>query len=297
MKISAYLLIPALVVMAVFPAYALKINGYDPARHDRFISGYPEAPVLNQKFFAAGYDWSGVGWDAGNANRSIALISPLHFVCANHNKIPPGNAVTFLNRDGHLKSYTVAGYSTFSYNDADGGKHVADLALGRLKNPVKPVDNIAYYSVLNADNAEVSGFNGDWYIGKEIISYGETARAGINTIYSFGFITTNKTHSPDNRTFSAISDFHPGLTAQFPDEAGFAGGDSGSLSFLVWNNRLTVIGTHFSAGKDGALQYNADAFLPYYLPDLNSAMKDSGYSVSTVIIDPDPSSLLFFRLE
>jgi len=58
-------------VMIIPAVYALEINGYAPARHDRFISGYPDNPVANPDFFAAGYDWSGVGWGGGKANRRL----------------------------------------------------------------------------------------------------------------------------------------------------------------------------------------------------------------------------------
>jgi len=265
---------------------ALEINGYTPARHDRFISGYPEHPVANPDFFAAGYDWSGTGWDAANANRSVALISPLHFVCSRHYEVPVGGTVSFVNRDGLVKSYTVAGYSIFPSDDGGGVRHVADLALGRLSRPVEAADKIGYYPVLYAEPAATTGSAWNRYVGREVIYYGETARAGINTIYALAFITTNKTNIPDNRTFGAVSDSHPGAGARFPDETGFSGGDSGGPSFLVWNGRLTLIGTHFSIAKDAGRQYNVDSFLPYYLPQLNTAMNGSGYTVSTIEADP-----------
>ncbi|MDD5728411.1 MAG: PEP-CTERM sorting domain-containing protein [Victivallales bacterium] len=294
MKIFVYLSISAAVLAAVPSAHALQINGYDSGRHDRFISGYSGDPVANPDFFAAGYDWSGVGWDAANDSRSIALVSPLHFVCAHHYEIPTGNTVTFLNRDGELKSYTIAGYSNFSFTDSDGA-HVSDLSLGRLSVAVAEADNIAYYPVLNADNESTPAFEGDWYAGKEIISYGWTARAGTNAIDSLGFVSTNSTQDPDNLTFSAVSDFHSG-SSLYPDEAGLEGGDSGSPSFMVWNDQLTLMGTHFAVGSGTTLSYNVDAFLPYYIDNENSAMSGSGYALATINVVPEPSSLLYFVL-
>ncbi len=205
-------------------------------------------------------------------------------------------SVNFLNRDGQVKSYTVAGYSTFASKDGNGRTHVPDLALGKLSRPIALTDNIGWYPVLNADDSAAPGSDSAQYVGKKIISYGAKARAGINEILSFAFICTNKTQQPDNLTFSAVSDFHPGLSAQFPDETGFAGGDSGGLSFIVWKNRLVLMGTHFAVGADGPIRYNVDAFLPYYLKDIISAMNGSGYSVSTIVVDPEPSSLQFLPL-
>ena len=65
----------ALLAMLATPAPGLTINGYSTADNDRFVSGYPNAPVANtsSSFLGAGYDWSGVGWlstyDAIRASR------------------------------------------------------------------------------------------------------------------------------------------------------------------------------------------------------------------------------------
>ncbi len=275
------------------PAYGLDINGYDCARHDRFSSGYATAPVQNPSFFASGYDWSGVGWSPVNPRQSIALISAQHFVLANHWRIPEGNTVTFLNRDGLLKSYIIDGYTSFS--SGTGSTHIADLALGQLRDPIAAADNIAWYPVINADNKQTPEFEVGWYLQKEFLAYGWDARVGTNTINFFSYVNTLSGQNPDNQTLCAISDFHKTNGVLYPDEAGFIGGDSGSPSFLVWDNQLTLMATHFAISDSNPdIRVNCDSFIPYYLNDLNNAMRAQGYAATTINVIPEPLSFILF---
>jgi hypothetical protein len=248
-------------------------------------------PVSNPDFIASAYNWSGVGWDRANPERSIAMISPQHFVGANHWQIPVGNTISFLNNYGELKSYTVEGYSVLESTDKNV-THTADLVLGRLSAPIQQADNICYYSVPDADNAQTSWFDADWYIGKQIVSYGKTARAATNNIDSFAYASSWSNDESDNQTFSALFDFHKTDSASYPDEAGLEPGDSGSPSFMIWDGQITLVGTHFAINDtDPDIRINADSFVPYYISALNTAMDGSGYSVSAISVIPEPSGL------
>ncbi|MCK5491854.1 MAG: hypothetical protein KAJ14_01945 [Candidatus Omnitrophica bacterium] len=136
-----FIIILSLFVASNVFAIQIKINVYDATRHNRFLSGYSTLPVENPGFIASSYDWSGVGWDSTNSNKSVALISPQHFVCANHYRL--NENVTFLNQSGQLKTYGIDKYSTFSFTASDG-EHVSDLALGWLDSPILEIDNINY---------------------------------------------------------------------------------------------------------------------------------------------------------
>ncbi|MCK5491855.1 MAG: hypothetical protein KAJ14_01950 [Candidatus Omnitrophica bacterium] len=71
--------------------------------------------------------------------------------------------------------------------------------------------------------------------------------------------------------------------SQYADEAGLEGGDSGSPSFIVWNEQLTLMGTHFAISSDiENIRQNIDSFILYYLDDLNTAMYVSDYAVSVI---------------
>ena len=279
-----------ILVSLTFPlnAKALKINSYDPARHDRFLSGtYASSPVNNSTFYASQYDWSGVGWETSRPTRSIALISPLHFVGANHYKIPVRNSVTFFNTEGNLKSYVVDGYTTLDYSNPSGN-FVPDLVLGKLSAPVPETDNIKYYSVLDSDPGGTPGnYSNQWFKNREILSYGWAARVGRDTIDSFAFVGAHPFDDPSDLTQCFV--YQQGTTQ---DEPMGQGGDSGSPSFMAWNNKLTVLGMHYMIDDN---HRNYDPHISPYISLLNDAMTSSGYSVNTIVV-PEPSTILLLGI-
>ena len=278
-------------LMLLSRAEALEINGYDPNRNDRFLSGTfgTSNPVPNSNFIGSSYDWSGVGWQSDFTSRNVALVSPEHFVAANHWKIPEGSSVSFLNRDGQLKTYTVQKYTTFDYTDQNGA-HIPDLALGWLTQAIPDSDHVSHYSVINADNPKTPSYDTSWYAGKEIYVYGWYARAGTNTLDSFGLVKTTGTATPDNTTLCAEYDGYHGTGA--PDEAICEGWDSGGPSFIAWNGRLTVVGTHFAISDNGNLARDFDDFVPAYVNNMDLAMAGTGYSVDQIYMVPEPATVL-----
>ena len=248
-------------------SFALVIDGYSSTRHDRFSSGYPGAPVVNPDFLAASYDLSGIGWSSNASNKSVAMISPQHFVAAAHYK--PTGSLRFLNRDGELKDYSLTGVT---YSSTTFGPYTSDLVLGTLASPIPAGDEVSYYPVATADSL-------DWYIGRELYVYGKTARMGRNVIDDFAVVYTegNLDHT---MTMYYDNDASEGFS---PDEAGCQSGDSGSPTFMVWEDSLTVLGTHFAIGPSSGGVWNTfDSFIPWYVSQLNIAMEPTGYSVSTV---------------
>ena len=59
-------------------------------------------------------------------------------------------------------------------------------------------------------------------------------------------------------SLSALFDFHKTDGASYPDEAGLDPGDSGSPSFMVWDNQLTLLATRFAVNNnDPDIRINA----------------------------------------
>ena len=121
-------------------ASALQIRDYEASRHDRFTTGYPDAPVVNTNWLGVAYDFSGVGWDDSRPVRSITLISPQHFVGAWHSRVAVGGSVSFLNRLGERLSVEVAA----RFNITNGMGEVTDLYVGELARAIEPCDHIAF---------------------------------------------------------------------------------------------------------------------------------------------------------
>ncbi len=280
-----------------FQAEALIVNGYDPAVHDRFIPGtYSSNPVSNPNFFAASYDWSGVGWETWAPSRSVAMISPLHFVGANHWRIPVGNSVTFYNQLGDLKSYTVEGYSTFdeewTNDEGESWINTPDLTVGRLSGVISEMDKISHYKVLDASDYSTEWCDARWYEGKEVYAYGTSARAGTNVIDFLQNVCTSMAGplKPINLTTTAVYDTH--ATGDYYGEAGGQGGDSGSPSFIPYNGELTLMGTHFAISGDTSGTWRTyDSAIPGYLDNIDAAMISYGYKVERIYIDIFPSKL------
>src|SRR4051812_38929498 len=88
-------------------ASALDVFNYtgNETTFERFTSGFPGAPVINTGFFLNGFDLSGIGWTSGNFG--ITMITPQHFVTAEHVRPANGSTVSFVNTGGALVTYTV----------------------------------------------------------------------------------------------------------------------------------------------------------------------------------------------
>jgi hypothetical protein len=238
------------------------------ARNDRFYAGTDKA------FIGQPFDWSGVGLSSGGA--WATMISPNHFLSANHDHPAPGSTVSFYagNSPSSPKfTYTV---DSFYYQTSESGSG-SDLCLQRFTTPVDA--SIAKYPVLSLSNdAAYSGLT-NW-------TYGYPNRVGKNNIdaiddlnlVSVGFGLTRVMYY----TFDATG-------GQGPDEAYLEPGDSGGPSFAVFNNSLALLGIHFvndGPVYDGAL--SGDSFVPFYINQLDAHMT-GGQQVVTV---PEPSVLV-----
>jgi len=246
-------------------AWGLVVRSYDPGRHDRFSSGYPDSPVVNTNGYVDYYDFSGVGWHDANPARSLTLISPRHFVGATH--FPPGvgATITFHARDAQLREYTVAAQHVLT-NAA--GQNV-DLFVGELETAVTPCDHISFYPVLDLPSEAD-------YQGEPIILYGRSARAGSGTIGDFedfpgeGSIGTTRTCR-----------IHYMNAAGDGDDCHVESGDSGSPTFAMRDGTLFVVGTHSSVSSEPAVTISSDTFVPHYADQIRAILLADGYPLAT----------------
>lgn len=247
------ILFTSLLILPALSGRALFVQGYDPAVNDRFASGYPNAPVPNPspRFVGKGLDWSGVGWLPSDPKRSVALISSRHFIYPRHWAPEVGEKIAFLNRDGQVRSYTIAKLQTIELGKGGNGEPAySDAAVGTLVETVAAADHIAHYRVPNL------GPGISAYLGKKILLYGHLARIGTNEIIE-GMMLRN-----------AMSEFNYNTRGLSRGMAKSEVGDSGSPSFLVENGELLLIGSHW---KD-----DTDAMLPGLLPQLTRILAADG---------------------
>ena len=269
-------------MLVTLPSYGLTINGYNANRHERFDGGSPGASV-NTNWFAEEYDWSGVGWDQSDPRQSLTLISPRHFICANHWR--PSGTVQFRDRNGVVNNYTIDHFDTTT-TSGTWGTDTSDLVVGTLSTATSDTN---YYPLLwpTITGTEVVG---SWYVGRELIVYGQNGRAGRNIIDNFGIARES---GENNRTYAYLYDYDT-ANGFDPDEAGAVEFDSGSPGMMVWNDGLTVLGTHFLvSGSPPDVYDTIDTLAIPYLGQLDSIMTEEGYNLSVIpIIIPEPGTLI-----
>lgn len=268
------------------PLEALQIHHYDPERHLRFGEGtFPEAPLPNEYLWVKQHNFHGVGWSATTTRRGLALISPRHFVGANHFRPNVGSQVEFLGMDGQLRSYT---YSKF-YNIKNSANEETDIFIGELSADIPASHGIPLYPVLDRSELQLTG--------REILVYGRgepgprIGRGVIDTFNnSFGNAVLGSTlNDTRNYTFR----YSRALASQ--DDSYGENGDSGSPSFIVEGGLLTLSGIHsaiLQVTPSNTTTY--DSFILHYKDQINDHMAatnhrlllaplgDTGFEISTV---------------
>ncbi len=267
--------IPATLLSTAMLSHAVVTRVADVDSQNRFSSGYPgtamNPPTANTSpdFLLAGFNLSGLGWDAGNPGRSFALVTPQHFIGATHFAISNSGSLNFRG-SGSLLNYGAASTQVILNSD----NTPSDLFLGTLDTAVD-LSQITPFRVADL-GAETL------YVGQEIFVYGQTAKFGTGTISAFQDfgsdpVTAGSTLN-DSRTYNfSYTTPNP---AGSGDDAYFEGGDSGSPSFIINNGQLAITGTHsalVSSSFGGTQTFvNYDTFTPEYFDRLNAALEDGG---------------------
>ncbi len=261
------------IFLLIASVLAVEINGYTPARHDRFSSFFPSALVANtnSNFIGLGYDWSGVGWNPSNTTQSFALLGPKFFLYSDH--YLPGSTLQFLSSNGQLKSYSVLMLS----GSISG---TSDLGVGVLASPIPASDNVNYYPIL------FLGYSPDSYFAptgaNNILIYGRQGdgssngpRIGVDAVTTVanGITTTDDNVFHSGYYFGYTYDATVSPTPA--DIAHIEIGDSGSPSFFYSSDTHTLYlaGAHFAASATQAY----DTALPMMLNYVDAYMAQTGY--------------------
>ena len=273
---SLFRIIFSLTLLTATMASALTIVGYDSATNDRFSSGYPGNPVVNNSvsFLGAGYDLSGVGWNPANVTQSFAMISDQYFVYSNH--YGPGSTLDFYSpTQGTVVSYDV---SATSYHFTFNGQ-TSDFAVGKLSSALNPADGIASYPVLDLPTIQD-------YTGLPVLIYGHggsSPRLGANVVDAYGSYDLNGDTIADN--YGIGYSYH----SNQPGDSLFEGGDSSSPTFVPWHGSLALLGTHSGTTTIGSTPYSIDTFMPIYLDQVFAQGIDF-----SVVPEPSRALLLLF---
>ena len=272
--------LPACVLALNLPAAALQIRNFNPASHERLLN-FPSNPTLNPAFLNPGGnlanlpDLTGVGWSTQNTLQQFTLVSPRHFVGANHFRPAVGSVVRFLASDNSIHDYTIAATSGILNDDGS----TSDVFLGELTGDVPVTSGIRPLPYLNLATEAA-------YTGEPLVVLGQPARGGRGTagsVSDFGGDPITGGAGIKTRAFTFT--YGP---AGSVDDAKAEGGDSGSPSFAIRSGQLALVGTHTAVLSALGTTTTYDTLVPHYASRLNSAMEAQGYHLRK--ISPDATS-------
>ena len=252
----------------------LLVQGFDPARHDRFYQGPDKA------FIGEDYDFSGVARAPQTDGRSksmlwATMISDSYFLTANHivRDAVIGTNLRFYHGndpDGSFEEHTVV-----------SGQQIgnSDIWLGKLSTPV--TSQVAKYRIpamklSDALGSEIHIFglaNGE---GNPQYHWTTNMRMGRNVIHRTGTLSGKYQGAAGFQWFYGENGGGLG-----DDEAMTIGGDSGAPSFLTVGNEPTLLGVHNSV--------LTDAFVPSMIDEIKAAMVGESLSVLS-LKNPEPTT-------
>jgi len=259
--------------LGAWPAGALDIVNYSNTIHDRFTPGsYPSSPTNNPDFWFSSLDWSGVGWNVEDPRKSVAMISPMHFVAAAHFAV--GGNLSFLNGSGERMTFGISGTINGLVDPVTGSN--SDLYVGELTAPIPAASNIMSYALMSLPATND-------YVGLPLLIYGYTPQDGIGGNPAVGAkVGTN--------VFGGFAPYLGNPLFWYDQdpvtgEAYGQAGDSGSPAFTLVGSTLAVLGTHYLIGEAEGNVATFDTFAPNYLTQIGSILQADGYSL---LLIPEP---------
>ena len=260
--------------LGVAASQALVLRTFDATRHLRFL-GFPSNPTHNTQFLHSAYDFTGVGWLTTNTQRQLTMVSPLHYVGANHVRVGVGSTLRFLSSDGVIRDYTVASETTIP-NDAGNN---SDLFVGTLTAAITESDNIRFYPYLNLS----SNSNYNAYRNQPLIILGRTVLGGSGVSSSIKTVSSTTTQPTLTITSTYI------VASGSADDSYYQSGDSGGPVFINQGGIPAIVGTNSLVGSSTDSSNNVVSFtnfanfIPHYIDDLNNVMEVNGYRMTKAI--------------
>lgn len=259
-------------LLSCIHSQALEVRAYSAASHNRFIN-FTTIPAHNASFIYNAYDLTGVGWLDSDVRRQFTMISPIHFVGANHFK-PNLNSVqtlNFLDNTNEIRPRTILSQLAIS-NDAGLD---SDLLLGKIANPLESTEGISFHPYYNTSGS---------YAGFDLITLGSDGSASSGPRAGSGTVSgeTNIAVTGINSTRS-LAWVYFNATGEDNDSY-LVGGDSGSPAFIDRNGIAAIVGTNSAIGlTDAGDRINYATLIPYYATKVNASMALDGYHLTKAI--------------
>ncbi len=265
---------PLIFLILCLPVSALQLRIFNATAHNR-INNFPANPTTNPTFLnpsgnlATLPDLTGVGWNVQATVQQFTLVSPRHFVGANHFRPNVGSTLRFLARDNSIHDFTIA--ALYAIPNDDGTP--SDVFLGELTADVPATSGIRPLPYLNLATEAA-------YSGESLVVLGQPARGGrgvIGQVNDFGGDPITSGAGIKTRAFTFT--YGPLGTA---DDARAEVGDSGSPSFALRSGQAALVGTHTAVATVSGTTTTFDTLVPHYAARLNSVMEAQGYHMRKI---------------
>jgi hypothetical protein len=255
-------------------AAALELRVYSPTAHLR-MTNFPAAPQVNPTFLnptgnsATRLDLSGIGWSAQDPTKQLTLVSPRHFVGANHFRPAIGSTVRFLGTDHSLYTLTVSSITALPNEN----NSPSDLYLAEFTSELPASAPVLPLPYLNLATEAA-------YVGQNIIVAGQAARGGrgvIGSVTDFGKDPITGGANIQTRAFTFS--YAP---AGSVDDAYAQVGDSGSPSLAVRDGKAALVGTHTAVLSASSTITTYDTLVPHYAPEIDALMGTTGLRLKKI---------------
>ena len=274
-----WLAVGLFMLSALGSAEALVFGTYEPARHDRFASGFPETSATASEsgtFLMDDYDLSGIGWSLDDSRHTVTMISPRHFITARHVGIPLGGTIRFLDIGGTTHDYVIESLES-AVNDSN---EPTDLLVGTLTKDVS--SSITFYPVADFNDES------DYYDQSLLLQ-------GLGSRWGTGTIVANPSTPNDPFRTSAVGGDKPINATRFfnfnvdttdssrsQDDVYFEVGDSSGPTFIVFEGTLALVGVHAAVDGSTTLKSSVDTFVPHYLDQIDEFIAPEDYSTTRI---------------
>ena len=254
-------------------------NNSDLANNLRFDGSLttPSGLSVNENFILKDFDTTGIGYYVQDRRRQFALVSPQHFICANHFLPVNEGTIRFLGSDGVVYTYTIEKTETI-----EGSNGPTDLSLGTLKAPVDTsvISPLPYANLIGDSSYAGSGF-----------VFGKEAKAGITTFGGVSDFSGTSLTDEENINNTRMINLAYNGSLGVNDDSFLERGDSGSPSFLQINGKLALVAGNSAVIQVGTSQTALGTFVPFYVDELNALMADEGFQLTAATPTPLTTSL------
>jgi hypothetical protein len=257
---------------------AMAIDGFSSARHDRFAN--------SGSFLLAGLDLSGVARSSDANGPWATMISPIHFLSADHFHPSVGSMLTFHhdnNAAGASSTRTVVGGARLGNTD---------VWIGQLNSPIDPsvavysivgpgsyLSSIVYHVGLSASGALGPDRTTDFAVGRNVFD----VDFGLVTPVNSTTVTKSGGYIDDTMAGDLSAPFTNGPNLISPDETFFNTFDSGGPSFLLSGSSLHLFGIHAFAGSTSERRVSGDSYLPEYKSSILAAIPEPSTFIAVFV--------------